>query len=514
MIEIVFISSSRIKFAHIDYLLDGSKYYITPQRNYGIGYVEPRIYNRDELLKISYVDARKRFEKSVGNAQNKFFILEDTSVVIDALSDESNEVPGLDIKYWMQEHDFKKVDSMLKERGNNRKCTVRSDILLHLPGDLQQKYKCEYMIFTGTQKGYICRQEVAFETNPLYPWLDNKTFNKWFVPEGLEREDICISRLDIENALKYDFRAKAVNKLIKFLDSQELGTYEKKLYKRYSPTLFDAKTFLLLGSTCAGKSTLAQYLYEKYGYYHIEASDFMYLEYYKRHGVDSDVRIGDFAQKALEDNPIIVAKQVVEFCRKIKSAPIVVSGFRAIEEVEYFQKYYQDSIAIYIDTKQTLRFERCKKRNRKDVAISFDAFKEKDRQQFEMGIDTLKNNIKDTIENNDSYEEYYKSFDKKFGSLAKGEYDKASREIKNLRLEELILLALSDHEGEYFTTTQIAKLINKKFPGITKHKDNVSRYFNQSFHPYYEIVMRDGKKVYSLSATGLSQARYLIWQRR
>jgi dephospho-CoA kinase/inosine/xanthosine triphosphate pyrophosphatase family protein len=511
MIEIVFISSSRTKFAHIEYFLEGSKYYISQQKNYGIGYEEPRIYDREQLLKESYVDARKRFEKSVSKAENKFFILEDTSVCIDILSQDNKEVPGLDIKYWMQEYTFKDIDALLLKY-NNRKCTVRSDILLHLPKKLQDKYKKEYIIFTGKQEGFICKKEKVFNTNSLYPWLDNKTFNKWFVPKDYEEEDTVISQLDIDKAIKYDFRVHALKKLIDFLDNENLDEYQKLNKSPYIPSLFESSTFILLGSTCSGKSTLAEYMAKTYGYYHIEASDFMYLEYHKRHGSNPSVAIGDFAQDVLEKNPIIVAKQVTEFCDKLSNMPIVISGFRTIQEVEYFKKNHKKDIqTLYIDTKQKIRYERCKNRNRKDVALTFEKFQVKDTQQYAIGVEVLEKCIEDKIQNNNSFKQYYNAFEVSFNSLIKNYPLNPIKDIENMRLEDLILIVLSDNIANSYTTTEIAKLINEKYPSLKpKSKNNVSRYFNQSFHPYYDIHVENETNKYMINTTGMSQARYLL----
>lgn len=510
MVEIIFISSSRIKFTHIEYGLRGSRYFITPQRNYGIGYVEPRIYVRDELLKQSYVDARKRFEKYVSNADDKFFMIEDTSVIVDALSDDHNEVPGLDVKYWMQEHTFESVDRLLKEHGDNRACTVRSDIVLHLPKKLRDKYKKEYLVFTGSQRGAICKEEKEFGTNPLYSWLDNKTFNKWFVPDPYIEQDIPISLLDVDEASKYDFRLFALKKMIEFLDKEDLEKFKKDIKAKYTPNLFESSTFLLLGPTCTGKTTLSQYLSEKYGYYHIEASDFMYLEYYNRHGVESTIPIGDFAQKMLREDPVIVAKQVVAFCKKLHGVPIVISGFRAQEEIEYFAKNHPiTTCSIYIETEQKLRYERCIKRNRGDMADNFINFQKKDAQQFEMGLAEIEKSIQNKIYNNETIEKFYARFESKNLEYIKSNIFVPSHSKKQLRLEDFILLSLKDENDRYFTTTEIANLINNKFK-LQKNKNNVSRYFNQYFHPYFEIKVESGVKKYRLNTTGTSQANYLL----
>ena len=50
------------------------------------------------------------------------------SVRIEALSHDGVEVPGVDIKYWMEEQTFARLDAALCSGGNDRRAIVRSDI--------------------------------------------------------------------------------------------------------------------------------------------------------------------------------------------------------------------------------------------------------------------------------------------------------------------------------------------------------------------------------------------------
>ncbi|MEA3353798.1 MAG: non-canonical purine NTP pyrophosphatase, partial [Campylobacterota bacterium] len=330
-LEIVFITSSKIKLAHAQHLCRDYNINITSYRikHYGVGYEEPRIYNREQLLDESYKDALDRWKKYTSN-NDKMFIIEDTSVRIDALSDKVNEVPGLDIKYWMKENSFESVDKLLKSKGNNRKCTVRSDIILHLTDDLSKKYKKDYLQFTSTTDGCIVDKEFELNTNPIYPWLDNKTFNKWFVPNG---ENLPMSKLSIELADKYDFRSGAFNSMLDLLelaDKIPKDSY-KQIYLNFNPL------YIICGPTCAGKSTLSKYLSDNYSYFHIEASDFMWLKYHEKHGINSDVTITNFAKKALVDEPSIVTDQIIEFIKQKNLKKVIISGFRSEKEIEFIK---------------------------------------------------------------------------------------------------------------------------------------------------------------------------------
>lgn len=193
MFNLYFITSSRSKLMHAQYLARDYDVLIVSQKNYGITYSEPRIEDRDKLLEESLSDAKKRWFKNVSSPHEKMFFIEDTSVIIHALS-KNKEVPGVDVKYWMKDNDFSSVDALLRTEGNNRYVTVQSDILLYLSRNLQQIEGKEYKRFTSSSTGIITEKEHNFKTNPLYPWLDNETFNKWFVPTG---SDVPISMLSM-----------------------------------------------------------------------------------------------------------------------------------------------------------------------------------------------------------------------------------------------------------------------------------------------------------------------------
>lgn len=139
MIEIVFVTSNKEKLAHARYLCREYNLYISKQKQYGIGYVEPRVSDRTELFKESIRDAYGRWKKNVSRAEDKLFFIEDTSVNIPSLSKNGEEFPGLDIKYWMRENNFNSVNEQLKANGNNRSAIVRSDVALVLSNELQEK---------------------------------------------------------------------------------------------------------------------------------------------------------------------------------------------------------------------------------------------------------------------------------------------------------------------------------------------------------------------------------------
>jgi len=510
MIEIIFFTSSPIKLAHARYLCRNYDVQITGfrEKTFGANYTEPRIYDREQLIEESYQDALQRWQKAVSSEERLFFI-EDTSVAIEVMSTK-HETPGLDVKYWMAETDFASLDAQLKALGNNRRATVRSDLVLHLPPELRSSIAQDknYLCFTSTTTGCIVDKEKLFDTNPMYPWLDNKTFNKWFAPDGYSQP---ISMLPIVEADQHDFRAQAFRSMLAFLEQH------KKISRRTEPAMqnhleIEEPLFIICGPSCSGKTTLAEYLAERYGYYHVEASDFMYLSYYQRHGVGSSVNIGDFAEQALRDQPEIVAEQILRNIEANKAGAVVITGFRSPLEVDWFQRYYMGGypiVIVYIAADAAIRFERSVIRQRDDEADNRERFDSRDAQQAAMGLSELKKRfMSDRLENNGKLESFFDSFKTRY---VPNQMAKKAGNLTAGKLESLILLTLADKwsSREYFTTTEIAYLLNQSLESKPKSKNNISRYFNQKFYPYFEIKLIDGKRKYRLSNTGYGKARRL-----
>lgn len=75
MLEIVFFTSSPIKLAHARYLCRNYDVRITGfrEKTFGANYTEPRIYDRDQLIELSYQDALRRWQKAVSSGETSFF---------------------------------------------------------------------------------------------------------------------------------------------------------------------------------------------------------------------------------------------------------------------------------------------------------------------------------------------------------------------------------------------------------------------------------------------------------
>lgn len=521
MTDITFITSNPTKLAHARHLCKGYDVNILQYKKlfYGVGYEEPRLFDRDRLLEESINDAIARWKKNVSNYGSRLFFIEDTSVRIDALSDENNEVPGVDVKYWMQAHNFVQLDAELKKKGNNRKVSVSSHIVLFLTNELKEKLNTEkdHIVFKSTSQGTVVYKEQKIDTQILYPWLDNKTFNKWFVPDGF---DVPISMLDISEADKGDFRRGAFEQLLIFLkEHEEIKHIQKNLP---TPRLHFNPLYVVCGPTCAGKSTIGKFLLEKYDYYHIEASDFMTLRYFETHGTKFSIDKNIFAAELLKVNPLFVVESTINYIvfKKIFDN-FVITGFRTSDEVENFIKMFpsQDMRRIYITADSSIRYNRWLNRQRDMVDYTQDRFNQINKLQEEMGLFKVKE-MDNTIQyenNKEGLSAFYNDFQEKIikAPQTSKEIDVNSiLSISRISLEKAILFILAieyrKNESLYHTTTEISHLINNTFKGLTKNKNNISRYFNQAYYPFYEIKKENGKNKYKLSPTGYSEAIFMI----
>jgi dephospho-CoA kinase len=381
----------------------------------------------------------------------------------------------------------------------------------------------EFKRFTSFSYGNVTEREFRFKTNPLYPWLDNRSFNKWFIPKGC---GVPISKLSIEVANKYDFRAPAFRELLEFLKEKRIINLKKneptKIVRQADLPFFQTPIILVSGFPCAGKTTIGQYLAKKCGYYHIEASDFMYLSYYETHGLGSSVKIGDFAEQALKKTPNIVVDQIIKNIQDVGDYPIVITGFRSPKEISLFTAHYHGSLPVdvgYITATEAIRYNRSIKRGRADKTKTKKEFRARDKQQYGMGLKEIKKRFPSRIIKNDSdIRSFVKSFLSMFGlESIRRVANLQSAELKHrpTELENAIIIALLSEKKlleTYRTTTEIAHLINSFFDksSFQTSKNNVSRYFNQNFHPYYDFIEENRKNKYRLSQTGISRGLLLL----
>ena len=405
--------------------------------------------------------------------------MEDTPVRIDALSTENEDVPGLDIKYWMRDRSFDQLDEHLRAPGKNRSASVRSDVLMHVPDAYRERWnvsdEIEYLVFNGIQRGEVIERDYVFETNLVFSWLDNQTFNRWFRPVGAKEP---LGALDVSVANQFDFRRASLEKMFEFLNGRhriEKHPTQASLQLQGQPHL------LLCGYTCAGKTTAGQHLSKKFCCLHVEASDFIYLSYYRRHGFHGSVSINDFAEQALVQKPQIAAEKIIDYMHGYSFSPTVISGFRSRDETDWLIEKLslagERCQTIFVDADQRTRFGRLNGRMRIGDDISYDQFQLRDEQQMKMGLDKIRES-KDTIlwNNMETLDMYLEMVEDHIWLKRIPETDlnasiDALKWISHVKLEDSILIVLLsvwsvDEIGSFHTTTEIASMINKLFRRI------------------------------------------------
>ncbi|VGO12254.1 hypothetical protein PDESU_00805 [Pontiella desulfatans] len=542
MADIYFLTSNLVKLSHARHIARNLDVHIRKQDYYGAAYSEPRIDGREELLDQSLKDGIRRMAGVPMNSQkddesflfdqmplgasyyDSLFFIEDTSVIIHALSSSENEFPGTDVKYWMKETSFDQLDALLKQAGNDRRVTVRSDVCLHIPRPEGLKVGVgeSFIRFMGESSGSIVDKEYEFEINPIFPWLDNKTFNKWFVPNGSQ---VPISMLPIDEATTADFRQQSIGNMFEWL--LETGLVQKKKarkVRRGKQALFSFARnhlFLVSGYPCSGKTTIGEYLSRNMGFHHIEASDFMRHAYHQRHGYTSSVPLELFACRILEQFPETVVDGVLSEIDRTDLPDVVITGLRSPDEIRIFKEQYSgagDVRTVFLEADTAIRYERSDKRGREDALRSLSEFEKRDGLQTDMGLGVVEGESQYRVENNGRFEAFYRQFETVFSlRLTPLDLEKAKFITKyEHNLEGRILLfflidELVADEREAYSTTEISKGINRVFTEnrFQTEKDNVSRYFNFRSHPYYRAFPDNGVVRFALSATGRSLATKL-----
>lgn len=335
------------------------------------------------------------------------FFVEDTSVRIEALSNQ-NDYPGLAVKEWFPQVTFEQVDEQLRQRGNDRRAKVNSDIALYIP-TLKSP-----LFFHGETIGRIADKPPTFEPSVQYPWLTSRTFNGWIVPEGSTKR---LGEMEFEESLHYDFRSKALAELLSTLELLNAGInlrpnfyttrrainpYPEQLSLIEEP---DRQVILVVGAKCSGKTTFSDYManYESVRVY--EASTVL-RGIGQEAGVipsNSDEAL-DFLSEIGWDS---VARKIADYIDKDDARLNVVTGLRTPEELLFLKRRFPLARVVLIDADQRIRFERHIRRARDGDLTTIKSFAAEDEKQRRFGTLRLATDIAEiTIINEGTHDQY------------------------------------------------------------------------------------------------------------
>jgi inosine/xanthosine triphosphate pyrophosphatase family protein/dephospho-CoA kinase len=401
-LEVAFYTSNLPKFLQARLVFERNGIVLRHFPTVTEAYEEDYSLAKDELLARALGQVLSRIGTST------IVFVEDTSLRIEALSD-STDFPGLSVKEWFAGTTFRELDGLLSERGNDRRAVVKSDIALYVPLLGRTLY------FHGETRGVISNTPPEFRSSTQHPWLTAETFNGWIVPTGVDKR---LGEMSVDESWEYDFRIKSLSALLDRLEEYSailnLPPHSYSRRERFvstvQPALFadDRPPILIVGRTCAGKTTAGEYLANKLRYRFIEASNIVRMERARQGAEALEQSLFRFAQSLLEkQGPDYVARRIFELYGEDVRGGIIISGFRTIEEVEALRNEFPNLKIAYIEAQERTRYERFVARAREEKALTYEQFLRLDHDQGSLGLLRVAEELADLkITNEDSLDEY------------------------------------------------------------------------------------------------------------
>jgi inosine/xanthosine triphosphate pyrophosphatase family protein/dephospho-CoA kinase len=443
-----------------------------------------------------------------GLGTGSLFFVEDTSLRIEALSKLGEDFPGLTVKEWFAATSFLELDAALKERGEDRRAEIKSDIALHVPGFSKPVF------FQGRTTGHVADSPPTFEENSRFPWLTPNTFNGWFIPNGAVHR---LGEMNLEESWPYDFRTQALESLISRLEEYTavLNLPTQSYIRRQSPEvlrqlpLFAGTVFIIVGHTCAGKTTFGDRAHDIHDLSHIEASSIVRM-IHRDTGSDGGSTF-EFAQKLLQDNgPDIVALKILQIYSSLFDKGVVITGFRTVEELELIKSHLPHAKVLYIEASERTRFQRLLQRGRSPECRTIEDFHRIDEQQMFFGLLRVAEDFSDLrVVNEGTLEQFHMQID----SIVSGTYGVigvTAHEAppKKLAVNQLLrCLNALDNAGRPMSTDEIEQETSKTGTRIRHNNANKVLKRVPEFARRLEI---DGVRVrYELLNSGRAYLRYM-----
>lgn len=404
--EVYFYTSNDDKFLQARLVFEQSGLVLRHHRSKKEPYSEDYTAGKESLL----TEALTEVLRTVGKSSLLF--VEDTSLRLNGLSAE-DDFPGLAVKEWFADTSFEQLDEDLRRHGNDRTATVKSDIALHVPGLRRPVF------FHGETVGAVADSPPSFEESPHYPWLTPHTFNGWFVPAGAEWR---LGEMDFEESCRWDFRVQALFALLDRVE--EYGAvlnlppqgYSRRPERKTAvaqKSLFtpERSVLVVVGRTCAGKTTFGERALHEHGAKWIEASSVLrgLADRYEHAGKDAF----ELAQSVLKIKGYdAVARRIVDDMLGDWDNHIVITGFRTFEEVEVMKAAFPDARVVLVEATERTRFERHVKRRRDATSGNRRAFRESDKKQWLFGLLRVAEEFADVrIRNEGTLDEYHDQVD-------------------------------------------------------------------------------------------------------
>lgn len=166
----------------------------------------------------------------------------------------------------------------------------------------------------------------------------------------------------------------------------------------------------LVGPSCAGKTTSAEYVKEGRNAAHLEASKFVKNRYSNSTFSSSLI---EFVKKEFDNKgKETFAHPVCEEISKINDDEVIISGFRTKQEVDFIKQQFGNVLVAGIYANSLLRFQRKIKRDNPKPEYQYQDFIQKDFIEYNFGIMKVLDDESDTlVVNEGTFNELYDLID-------------------------------------------------------------------------------------------------------
>lgn len=405
-LNIFFVSHNIVKIAHFMDIFDRCQVPLRTYKSKIREYDESYDISSDEAMLYS-IDAIKRDLGHLG-----MFFIEDSTITINALSRNTEKVPGLSTKLFFQKYDFHDIDRMIKNNGNDRTVTISSKLSLNIPGSVGPE------IFSAELNGKFLENQSETTSDNVPIWISNTPFASYFVPDGKDKPFIQLSKKELN---EIDIRFNATQKLI-FRLEQFSAIYKNRLLTiRNKPVvkesnqnkLFYPPLIIISGYSSSGKTTVSSYLKSSYHLDHIEESSVVTSEISKLPYSDRKTSIDKIVEQY---GQLHFIKKAVKDIPQNRHKPLCISGIRTLVEVDYFKKYFPFSVLLYIDGHSELFNMRHQIKCTHNKNIECD-YQKLISNEIKWGMKSIKQNADYIISNNCNFELLFYQIDEFYNSI-------------------------------------------------------------------------------------------------
>lgn len=367
-------------------------------------YLEDYAQGKEKLLEVGV----REVAGALGSSD--FFFLEDTSVRIEAISEQTDE-PGLAIKEWFTPQRMQDLADRIVREELDPAATVKSDIALHVPGLSRPVF------FSGETTGRIAPVAPDFDRDPRYPWLRPDTFNGWLIPDGYDQP---LGSLSFDSSMAVDFRARALVSLVERLEEYAvvLNAPPHSYAVRTKPgpaqpqlPLANRPALMVIGQTCSGKTTFGERASFGTGLTHIEASHVMRTIPLPEESdsVDSFARANLLMLRGGAD---VVARRITEIYGDALAEGFVITGFRTLQELAFLKERFPWALVVSIEASEPTRYDRYLLRDRPDDTLTLERFRQRDSEHKYFGLLNVGDHVADVrLKNEGSLEDYLAQVD-------------------------------------------------------------------------------------------------------